>query len=78
LFQQAGLKDVTCEIITGYFTNYGLVRFMFMLDEVEPAAVESGVISAEELSRWRTSLETAARGGYFFCSESMVLAVGRN
>ena len=77
LFQQAGLKDVTCEIISGYFTNYELVRFMFMLDEVEPAAVKAGVISGEELMRWRASLEGAARGGYFFCSESMVLAVGR-
>jgi ubiquinone/menaquinone biosynthesis C-methylase UbiE len=77
LFQQAGLKDVTCEIISGYFTNYELVRFMFMLDEVEPAAVKAGVISGEELIRWRTSLEEAAQGGYFFCSESMVLVVGR-
>ncbi len=77
LFRQAGLKDVKCEIISGYFTNYELVRFMFMLDEVEPAALKAGVISGEELIRWRDSLETAARGGYFFCSESMVLAVGR-
>lgn len=77
LFRQAGLKDVTCEIVSGYFTDYKLVRFMFMLDEVEPAAVKAGVISEEELSLWRTSLEKAADGGYFFCSESMVLAVGR-
>lgn len=77
LFKQAGLMDVTSEIISGYFTNYELVRFMFMLDEVEPAAVKAGVITEEELIRWRTSLETAARGGYFFCSESMILAVGR-
>jgi ubiquinone/menaquinone biosynthesis C-methylase UbiE len=77
LFKQAGLMDVTSEIISGYFTNYELVRFMFMLDEVEPAAVKAGVISEEELIRWRTSLETASGGGYFFCSESMILAVGR-
>ena len=77
LFVQAGLKDVTCEIISGYFTDYDLVRFMFMLDEVEPAAVKAGVISEGELIRWRDSLEAAARGGYFFCSESMVLVTGR-
>jgi ubiquinone/menaquinone biosynthesis C-methylase UbiE len=77
LFRQAGLKDVRCEIISGYFTNYELVRFMFMLDEVEPAALKAGAISNEELIRWRASLETAARGGYFFCTESMVLTVGR-
>jgi ubiquinone/menaquinone biosynthesis C-methylase UbiE len=77
LFKQAGLMDMTSEIISGYFTDYELVRFMFMLDEVEPAAVKAGVISEEELIRWRASLKTAARGGYFFCSESMVLAAGR-
>ena len=77
LFRQAGLQDVTCEIISGYFTNYELVRLMFMLDEVEPAAVKADVITAEELVRWRASLEAAAANGTFFCSESMVLAVGR-
>ena len=39
LFRQAGFKDITCEIISGYFTDYELVRFMFILDEVEPAIV---------------------------------------
>ena len=77
LFNQAGLKDVTCEIISGYFTNYELVRFMFMLDEVEPAAVKAGIITEDELMRWHSSLETAAQGGYFFCSESMIRAAGR-
>ncbi len=77
LFRQAGLQDVTCEIISAYFTDYELVRLMFLLDEVEPAAVKAGVISGDELLRWRASLETAARNGTFFCSESMVLAVGR-
>jgi len=70
------LKEITCEIISGYFTDYELFRFMFMLDEVEPAVVKAGVISEDELTLWRDSLETAARSGYFFCSESMVLAVG--
>jgi len=77
LFRQAGLKDITCEIISGYFTDYELVRFMFMLDEVEPSVVKAGVVSEEELALWRDSLETAARGGHFFCSESMVLVVGQ-
>jgi ubiquinone/menaquinone biosynthesis C-methylase UbiE len=76
LFRQAGLKDITCEIISGYFTDYELVRFMFMLDEIEPAVVKAGVVSKDELALWRESLETAARGGYFFCSENMVLIVG--
>ncbi len=77
LFRQAGLKDIICEIISGYFTDYELVRFMFMLDEVEPAVVKAGVVSQEELALWRSSLETAARNGYFFCSESMVLVAGQ-
>jgi ubiquinone/menaquinone biosynthesis C-methylase UbiE len=77
LFRNAGLKEVTCEIVSGYFTDYGLVRFMFLLDEVEPAAVKAGVINENELALWRASLESAAREGNFFCSESMILAVGR-
>ncbi|MBI3737671.1 MAG: methyltransferase domain-containing protein [Chloroflexi bacterium] len=76
LFRRAGLQDVTCEIVSGYFTDYELVRFMFMLDEVEPAAVKAGVISEDELTRWRASLESETRSGTFFCSESMVLAAG--
>jgi ubiquinone/menaquinone biosynthesis C-methylase UbiE len=77
LFKQAGLVEVSAEILSGYFTDYALCRQMFMLDEVEPAAVEAGVITEDELRRWRASLEAAAKGGYFFCSESMVLSVGR-
>ncbi len=77
LFHEAGLQDVTCEMISGHFTDYRLARFMFLLDEVEPAAVEAGVITAEELRRWRSSLDEAASRGTFFCSESMVLAAGR-
>jgi ubiquinone/menaquinone biosynthesis C-methylase UbiE len=77
LFRNAGLKEITCEIVSGYFTDYGLVRFMFLLDEVEPAALKAGVINENELALWRTSLESAARQGSFFCSESMILAVGK-
>jgi ubiquinone/menaquinone biosynthesis C-methylase UbiE len=77
LFRNAGLKEVTCEIVSGYFTDYGLVRFMFLLDEVEPAAVKAGVINEHELALWRASLESADREGSFFCSESMILAVGK-
>jgi ubiquinone/menaquinone biosynthesis C-methylase UbiE len=77
LFRQADLEDVTCEMISGYFTDYALVRLLFMLDEVEPAAVKAGVISPDELGRWRASLSSAAASGSFFCSESMVLAAGR-
>lgn len=77
LFRQTGLKDLSCEIVSGYFTDYELARFMFMLDEVEPAVVKAGVVSEEELALWRDSLEAAARGNYFFCSESMVLVVGK-
>ncbi len=76
LFLQAGLQGVTCEIIGGYFTDYRLARLMFILDEVEPAAVKAGVITEEELQRWRSSLESASASGTFFCSESMILAAG--
>jgi ubiquinone/menaquinone biosynthesis C-methylase UbiE len=76
LFRRAGLRDVTCEVVSGHFTDYGLMRFLFLLDEVEPAAVKAGILNREELLRWRASLESAARGGTFFCSESMVLVAG--
>jgi len=31
LFRQTGLKDLSCEIVSGYFTDYELARFMFRL-----------------------------------------------
>jgi ubiquinone/menaquinone biosynthesis C-methylase UbiE len=77
LFREAHLQEVTCEMISAYFTDYAMVRVLFMLDAVEPAALKAGVISADELGRWRTSLQSAAENGTFFCSESMILAVGR-
>jgi hypothetical protein len=40
-------------------------------------AAKAGVISVEELSRWRSSLETAAEGGCFFCSARIARVVGR-
>ncbi len=77
LFHEAGLGEITCEMISGYFTDYGLVRRLFLLDEVEAAALSAQVINPDELRRWRASLEIAAAKGTFFCSESMVLAAGQ-
>jgi hypothetical protein len=77
LFRMAGLQDITCEMISGHFTDYALCRFMFLLDQVEPAALQAGVLTPDEMERWRAGLEQAAARGTFFCSESMVLASGR-
>ena len=77
LFKQQALADVAAEMIAGHFTDYAFLRQMSVVDRMEQAAVAAGVITADELSRWRASLERAAAADAFFGSECMVLVAGR-
>jgi hypothetical protein len=77
LFKRQHLLDIPVELFPQYLTAYPLARQIFLLDQVEPVALATGLITQDELHRWQTSLEQADRDGLFFASFSMVLVAGR-
>jgi ubiquinone/menaquinone biosynthesis C-methylase UbiE len=76
LAREAGLQDLTVEVVGLAITDYPLARWANFLDQVERAALEAAVINAEELARWQTDLERRAAAGTFFFGGSGVLVAG--
>jgi ubiquinone/menaquinone biosynthesis C-methylase UbiE len=76
LFREAGLRDVTATPQAMASLDLGFGRLAGTLDEVETQALQAGVVTAEEVERWRAGLERYATNGTFFCSWTMVLAAG--
>ncbi len=77
LFQKCRLNTIEIEMIPSFHTDYSEYRGVFCLDNVEKEAVEAGVVSEQEIVRWRHSLETAEREGRFFSSANLVMVSGR-
>lgn len=77
LFKQQKLLDISIEMISVPFTDYGMARDLARLDKDEHEALAAGIITNEELERWRSNLAKADEDGVFFCSVSGVLAAGR-
>jgi ubiquinone/menaquinone biosynthesis C-methylase UbiE len=77
LFRRAGLEEIAVEAIAIPFTDYALCRQANFLERVEQEALSGGIVSADELARWRASLEKAAGEGVFFASGSGAIVAGR-
>ena len=77
LFKQQGLLDLTIELFGIPITSYAIARQSQRLDSTEALALEAGIITPDELERWRTSLEQADSKGEFFCSVNLVMVAGR-
>ncbi len=77
MFKQQGLLDLTIELFGIPITSYAIMRQASRLDMVEKLAVEAGVITLDELERWRISLEQADSMGVFFGSIPQVMIAGR-
>ena len=77
LFKQQKLTDITVEAHPLLVTDYVFTRQGALLDETEHIALTTGVVTEEELQRWRMSLEAAASSGVYFSTVNQVLAVGR-
>jgi ubiquinone/menaquinone biosynthesis C-methylase UbiE len=77
LFKRQGLVDLQVEMFPIFTTDFAIGRYMSRLDVAEREALAAGVITQEELDRWRASLERAGREGVLFGSASMVLVAGR-
>jgi ubiquinone/menaquinone biosynthesis C-methylase UbiE len=77
LFKQHRLLDVQVEILPIALTNYAFGREMAFLDRVEVAALAAGIVTEEELERWRDSLERYAADEVLFGSTSLLIVAGR-
>ena len=77
LFKRQGLVDINLETLSIAFLNYALARQANFLDKVEHEALAAGIITDDELKRWRESLEKADAEGVFFASGIGVLIAGR-
>jgi ubiquinone/menaquinone biosynthesis C-methylase UbiE len=76
-FKGRDLEDISVEMIPAFVTSYPVARQMVTLDRTENEALSVGVVSEEELKRWRLDLERADAEGLFFGSVSLVLVGGR-
>lgn len=77
LFRRQNLSDVSVELFPTFITDYNLWRLGALLDRVENEALSAGVITDDELQRWRESLERADAEGVFFGTGCMMLVAGR-
>jgi ubiquinone/menaquinone biosynthesis C-methylase UbiE len=75
--RQQGLMNIHIEMAPTFVTNCAIGRRGAMLDETEQAALEAGVITQEELERWRRSLEEADERSEYFASINQVMLAGQ-
>lgn len=76
LFKQQNFVDIIVEIFPFFFTDYSLVRYLALLDEVEHEAIAVNIITEEELQLWHANLKQADEEGTFFASISMMIVAG--
>ena len=77
LFRRQQLVDVVLEMRPVHSTSYPFMRQGMQMEDCEAKALAAGVVTAEELQRWRCSLAHADAEGVFFCSLLMTLVAGR-
>lgn len=76
-FAQQRLADIAIELFPFYVTHYALARQVARLDRVEEEALACGIVTPEELARWRASLEQADAQGAFFGCSTLIMVAGR-
>jgi SAM-dependent methyltransferase len=77
MFKRRGLADIVVEPASTYFDDLNTARFIASFDEFEQAGVARGIITPDELARWRTSLERSSDSGDFFMSLTGIMVAGR-
>jgi ubiquinone/menaquinone biosynthesis C-methylase UbiE len=77
LFRQRGLEGLEIRTITVPLTNLPLARRFLVLDDTENQAIAKGVLTSDELQRWRTSLERSHAEGAFFANCVGIIVAGR-
>ncbi|MDD2723198.1 MAG: methyltransferase domain-containing protein [Methylovulum sp.] len=77
LFKQQNLTDISFEVFPVAVTRSMLIRQATQADRTEQDAVAAGVLSTEEVQRWRGSQAQADAEGVYFASVNIFLVTGR-
>jgi len=76
LMSSLGLEEVTVETTSLHTTELSLWNLLTQLPRVTDLALAQNIIDREELERWNTALNTAARQNAFFGSVNIVTVCG--
>jgi ubiquinone/menaquinone biosynthesis C-methylase UbiE len=77
LFKQHGLEDVHCRAFSVAVNSNAILRQSIQADRTEQDAIAAGILTTEEVDRWRKAQEQADNEGVFFASVSLFLVAGR-
>ena len=77
IFKKQQLREISISVGVLFITEYAVARNVFLLDWREREAVVAGLVTEDELQRWRASLEQAEADGVFFGSTCGVMVAGR-
>jgi hypothetical protein len=68
--------QITPEILPHFTADYQLFRQMASINETELAAIDAGLLTPNEIDRWRRDLERSANQGTFFACVNLILLSG--
>lgn len=77
LFKRQRLAEIRIEVYPVYMVDLAQIRALTVLDEVEQAAVNDGLLSGPELERWHASLAELDAEEGLFCTATLVMVRGR-
>ena len=77
LFKRGGLRDIVVESYVGHTGSYAVARQIGFCEAVEMRAVAAGIVTMDELERYRAGLAQQAREGCFFAGLGGVMVAGR-
>jgi ubiquinone/menaquinone biosynthesis C-methylase UbiE len=77
LFVLQGLADLSVDMIPLYVTDLNVARHILPLEEAEARALADGLLSAEDVARWRAALEETDEHHLFLGGVNVVLMAGR-
>ena len=75
LFKEAELVDVSVTACPCYITDQATARYLLRSDELEQLALEAGVISQPELTRYRAVGRERDEAGLFFAYFNMLQVI---
>lgn len=77
LFKQQGLTEISFELFPVALTRSLLVYQATQADRTEQEAIADGILSVEEVQRWRTNQDRADAEGVYFASVNLLLIAGQ-
>lgn len=76
-FKDHGLADIAVHIKPGPYLNLERFIYYIKLDSIQDMAMQSGAVTADDIQRFRASLEQAASLDAFFATANLITVLGR-